>query len=188
MLQLCLVLLFLGADAIHEERPSELLRKAWPPQPGVKARSGASFTVSHGGHVESLGQNLKDDRRDVPAAGPAGPRGEPGGEGPAGDEGDKGPNGAQGDKGEQGEVGDPGETGGEPEQPKVPAGAAKASMLGVAFVLHLAVLGAVYASISGKVNAGPKAGGVSEAAEGEYNEGEEYGEEAMPEEEEQPAS
>mmetsp|Transcript_121601 Transcript_121601/g.171131 ORF Transcript_121601/g.171131 Transcript_121601/m.171131 type:complete len:192 (-) Transcript_121601:25-600(-) len=180
-----LAMLLLGAQAMQEERPPELLRKAWVPESGP-AQDGlletGSLEISHTGDIVwSHGHKHQLHTHRQTAIGPAGAKGDAGDRGAAGAAGKDGPKGAKGDRGDQGDVGDPGPTGDAPETPKPLAGAAKIAAVGVAFFLHVAVLGVVFATIVGKMKkqaAEEKATEVFGGEEEEYaGEGEEYYEE-----------
>mmetsp|Transcript_110718 Transcript_110718/g.264098 ORF Transcript_110718/g.264098 Transcript_110718/m.264098 type:complete len:190 (-) Transcript_110718:86-655(-) len=185
MVRCRLAMLLLGAQAMQDEKPPELLRKAWVPESGP-AQDGlletGSLEISHTGDIVwSHRQKHQLHAHRQTAIGPAGAKGDAGDRGAAGAAGRDGPKGAKGDRGDQGEVGDPGPTGDAPETPKTPAGAAKIAAVGVAFFLHVAVLGVVFATIVGKMKkqaAEQKAAEVFGGEEEEYAaEGEEYYEE-----------
>jgi len=165
------------AVAVHQERPSELLRKVQ-----LVGLGGEVAEVGHTGSVEN--QRHKSYETVI---GPDGPKGDTGDTGAVGPKGATGKKGEAGDRGPQGETGDVGEEGEAPEIPTVPPGVAKTTMIGVAFALHLAIMGAVFAAISGKINGKPKTQKpMGEGEAEEHTEGEEYAEgmpeEAMPEE------
>eukprot|EP00434_Breviolum_minutum_P027448 symbB.v1.2.024267.t1/scaffold2283.1/size83463/6 len=168
--------LCLDAVAVHQERPSELLRKV------QLVGLGSEAEVAYTGSVA----NRRYSSYDAPIVGLQGLEGDQGPTGAPGEAGAQGKQGETGDRGPQGEAGDPGEEGEAPETPTVPPGVAKTTMVGVAFALHLAIMGAVFAAISGKMSGGgkpkPEKHMEEGEAEGELNEGEEFAEETMPEE------